>query len=203
MQAPCFPNCPGRALKRSFPQLQPAETAMAVVMGLPTSSPPTQKKKKRLLLFCGTRVRTGKVTGKGRRGWAGGREDQRKTRPGQALHPAGFIKPHTLYPGQRAWTTLGPTLSHPSPTLTPRAKALESPGFPAPSPLKGDPESCSSRCQFWRNFRQSLPAQTPGGSMQKPQKLPQKEKNPHFFKPISQAFADQIMGFLYFFNTWR
>lgn len=35
--------------------------------------------------------------------------------------------------------------------------------------------------------------------MQKPQKLPQKEKTPHFFKPISQAFADQIMGFLYFF----
>lgn len=138
-------------------------------------SPPKKNKKKRLLLFCGTRVRTGTVTGKGRRGWAGGREDQRKTRPGQALHPAGFIKPHTLYPGQRAWTTLGPTLTHPSPTLTPRAKALESPGFPASSPLKSDPESCLEKLQAVATHS------NPRWFNAKTTKVTTKGKNPTFF----------------------
>lgn len=78
----------------------------------------------------------------------GGREDQRKMRPGQALHLSGFIKPHPSYSGQRARATLGPTLTH----THPKSQALELPSFPASSPLKGDPESCGSRCQFWSHY---------------------------------------------------
>lgn len=42
---PPLPQHPwgGHALKRSFPQLQPADAAMVTVMGLPTSSPQKEK----------------------------------------------------------------------------------------------------------------------------------------------------------------
>lgn len=84
------------------------DASTAMVMGLPTSSP---QKEKAVAFLWDQRV-DGKCDWEREQGM-GGREDQRKTRPGQALHPAGFTKPHPSYSGEHAWVIPGPTLIPP------------------------------------------------------------------------------------------